>query len=356
MNRLPQKISLVAQTVSVLTEQIKGGRWIETLPGEHALCAQLHVGRKTLRAALERLQRAGLLKCERGLRRKIVARRPRVARRGGNRVVLLMPAALQSLNPFVVFLIDRLREHLAEEGCQLETQASRAPYRSQGSSGLEDLSRTLHPAGWVLLHSTEPMQKWFAARQLPCVVIGSPHSGIKLSSIDIDYGALCVHAVSQFISRGHKKLALINPQPPGAGDTRTETGFLQAMASHSSGGITAEVVKHDCTPTGICQRVGSVRALAQPPTAFLVSRAHHCLTVMTCLLGAGAKIPGDVALISRDNDFYLEAAVPEVTRYSQNPNAFAANASRMVMQMIRGSTKIEECKIIPNFIRGKTLG
>jgi len=149
---------------------------------------------------------------------------------------------------------------------------------------------------------------------------------------------------------------LINPQPAAAGDARTETGFLQAMASQRSLGISAEVVKHDGTPSSICQRVGLVRAQAQPPTAFLVSRAHHFLTVMTCLLGAGTKIPGDVALISRDSDFYLEAAVPEVTRYSQNPNAFAANASRMVMQMIRGSTRMEECKIIPNFIRGKTLG
>src|ERR1019366_9294331 len=74
MNRLPQKISLVAQTASVLLEEIQGGRWVGSLPGEHALCAQLHVGRKTLRAALEQLRQEGRLKCERGRRRMIVSR------------------------------------------------------------------------------------------------------------------------------------------------------------------------------------------------------------------------------------------------------------------------------------------
>lgn len=53
MNRLPQKVSLVAQTASVILEEIESGRWIGSLPGEHELCAQLHVSRRTVRAALK---------------------------------------------------------------------------------------------------------------------------------------------------------------------------------------------------------------------------------------------------------------------------------------------------------------
>jgi DNA-binding LacI/PurR family transcriptional regulator len=356
MHRLPQKVSLVAQTAAVLLEEIRGGRWVDMLPGEHALCGQLHVGRKTLRAALEQLRLQGLLKCERGHRRKIVSARPPALRRHGNRVVLLMPAALESLNPFVVFLIDRLRQHLAEEGSQLETQVSPALYRARVPERLEHLSRTLHPAGWVLLHSTEPMQKWFAARQLPCVVVGSRHAGIRLSCVDMDYEAVCLHAVNQFVSRGHRQLALVNPQAAAAGDTQTELGFLQAVAQQKAAGVRADVVKHDGSVRGICLRVDTLRARPQPPTAFLVSRAHHFLTVMTYLLRKGVRVPGEVALLSREHDTYMQSIVPTVACYSQNPTAFAANTSRLVMNMIRGTGRIEECKIMPNFIRGETLG
>ncbi|HEY5505823.1 MAG TPA: substrate-binding domain-containing protein, partial [Sedimentisphaerales bacterium] len=97
-------------------------------------------------------------------------------------------------------------------------------------------------------------------------------------------------------------------------------------------------------------------ARPHPPTAFLVSRAQYFLTAVTRLLSSGVKVPGDVALISRDNDIPLEAIVPSVARYSQKPKTFAATASRLVMEIIRGTGKIAEHKIMPNFIHGQTLG
>jgi LacI family transcriptional regulator len=346
----------VAQTASVLLEEMQGGLWGEWLPGEHALCAQLHVSRKTLRAALDRLQQEGVVKCGRGQRRRIVSRKPAVATCRSKRVVLLMPTELESLEPFVVCLIDRLRTYLAEEGYQFETHASQALYRARVPEGLESLSKALNPAGWVLLHSTELIQRWFAARQLPCVVVGSCYDGIRLSSVDVDYDAICPHAVNQFISRGHKRLTLIKPQLATPGDTRTEIAFLEAAARKNAFGIHGDVVKHDGTVAGVCMRVDSLMARAQPSTAFLVSRAHHFLTVMTRLLSSGARVPHDVALISCEDESYLEAITPTAARYSKNPKAFFANTSRLVMNMIRGTGRIEECKVMPNFIRGQTLG
>jgi DNA-binding LacI/PurR family transcriptional regulator len=172
----------------------------------------------------------------------------------------------------------------------------------------------------------------------------------------MDYEAVCQHAVNQFITRGHRRLALVNPLAVAAGDARTEAGFLQAVAQQRTTGIQAEVVNHDGTVSGICQRVDGLRSRKQPPTAFLVSRASHFLTVLTHLLNRNVRVPGDVALISREHYTTLEDVVPTAARYFQNPTAFAANASRLVMGMIRGTARIEECKIMPQFIRGETLG
>lgn len=356
MNSLPQRISLVAQTASVLLGEMQSGRWGGWLPGEHALCAQLHVGRKTLRAALDRLQQEGVVKCERGRRRSIVSRKPAVAARQSERVVMLMPTELESLDPFLVYLIDRLRAYLAEAGFQLETQTSQALFRAKGVVGLENLTKALNPAGWILLHSTPLIQRWFRTSELPCVVLGSCYEGIRLSSVDMDYDAMCPHAVNQLISRGHKRLTLITPKPVTAGDIRTEIAFVEAAAQKRTSGIHGDVMRHDGTVAAVCARVDNLMSRSQPPTALLVSRGAHFLTVMTHLLSSGARIPHDVALIACEDECYLEAITPTVARYSKNPKAFVANASRLVMNMIRGTGRIEECKIMPRFIRGQTLG
>lgn len=354
-NQLPQKISLVTQTAAVILNKIQEGRWTGWLPGEHELSAQLQVSRRTVRAALEQLSRSGAIKTKRGQRREIVNRGRLKKKVASNRVLLLMPVPLPASSPLAVFLIDQLREHLIEAGYVLETHTSRLPFRARAPLGLESLARTQHPAGWVLLQSTEPMQRWFATHGLPCVVVGSRYNGIALPSVDRDYRAICQHAVNQFVARGHKQLALITPSSDAAGDVVTMTGFLDTIKKINEAGVQGTVQEHDGSIASICAQVDQLMSRAQPPTAFLVCRAHHVLTVMGHLLSTGVKIPNDVAIISRDDDSFLQDVVPTVARYSHNQSVFASKVSRVLLGMLRGELRTEDHRIIPVYIPGKTL-
>jgi DNA-binding LacI/PurR family transcriptional regulator len=356
MSRLPQKISLVSQTASVLLEEIESGRWSRWLPGEHELSTHLHVSRRTIRAALEQLGQSGILRCAWGKRREIVAVQKQHAQPSASRVVLLLPVPVLSLSPFGVFLIDQLREHLAEGGYMLETHASRVPYRARVPQELENLAQSLRPAGWVLLHSTEPMQRWFSERQLPCVVVGSRYPGVRLPSVDSDYQAICQHAVGRFLAKDRRHLALLNPQPAAAGDRKTQEGFLEAVRRNPHLQVRTQVLQHDGTLEGICTRLDALLAAAQPPDAMLVSRPRHILTALGYLLRRGLRVPEDIALISRDDDSFLEDVVPTVARYSRNPKVFASKVSRVVLQMVHGTITFADDQIMPRFINGQTLG
>lgn len=356
MNRLPQKISLVSQTVAVILEEIKLERWSRWLPGEFELCARLHVSRRTIRAALQQLEVDGVLKCDQGKRRQIIKKQGGNQKPASRRVLLLMPMSLLSLNPFGMFLINHLQEHLAEEGFILETHASRVPYRTHLPQELENLETSLRPAGWVLLQSTETMQRWFSSHNHPCVVIGSRYERVQLPSVDTDYEAICQHAVRRLAARGHRRLALLNPQPGAAGDEITEHAFLTAAGKMQLPELRAEIVHHDGTRMSVCARLDGLMARSQPPTALLVSRPGHVLAVLGHLFRRGFRIPEDIAVISRDDDSFLADMVPTVARYSRNPKIFAVNTSKIVLQMVHGTKHFLDHKIMPGFINGETLG
>jgi DNA-binding LacI/PurR family transcriptional regulator len=93
-----------------------------------------------------------------------------------------------------------------------------------------------------------------------------------------------------------------------------------------------------------------------PPTAYLVARGVHVLTVMTYLLGSGKRIPQDAAVISRDNDPFIQAIVPTVSRYAINPAQFARRVSKAMRPLVEtGALEPKPIRLIPSFIAGETV-
>jgi LacI family transcriptional regulator len=93
------------------------------------------------------------------------------------------------------------------------------------------------------------------------------------------------------------------------------------------------------------------------PTALLVSRPAHVLTVMGHLMRRGIKLPQDMVLISRDDDSFIEHVVPSVARYSSNPSAFAEKLSKLVLGIAAGGVlAAADHRIMPHFLRGETFG
>lgn len=356
--QVPVRASLVAQTVGVLRTEIGTGRWRQSLPGEHELCALLHVSRVTLRAALAQLQREGWLRAAQGRRREVVAPRGQRSRIGGNdtRVVLLTAEPLQNLPTFAVYWIDALREHLSDAGFHLEVHVSRSVYGARSRHALQELTQTIRPAAWVLYRSTLEMQRWFSAHAQPAVVTGSRHPGVELPSVDRDYRATCRHATGLFIAKGHRRLVLINPESGTGGELESEQGFLEAVAQTTVPGVQGVVLRHDGSVTGICNRLDACFRKPEPPTALLVSRPAHVLTVVGHLLRRGLKLPQDVALISRDDDSFLEHVVPSVARYASNPSTFAQKLSKIVLAVAAGGVlTAADHRIMPHFVRGESF-
>ncbi len=354
--KLPQRVSLVTQTINLLKESIQADLWTGQLPGEHELCESLCVSRVTLRKALDELQREGWLRSRQGRRREI-ALRGRYPATVSRQVVLLTPVALQNLTPFTIYWMDSLREHLNKAGYHLEIRVGQAAFGAQLERSLAQLQVQLRPAGWVIYRSNEQMQQWFSERNLPCVITGSRHANIGLPSVDVDYRAICRHAVGQFLGRKHQQLVFLNPESGLAGDLESEQGFMAAAKNTSVAGVQASVIRHDGTAEGVCKKIDLLLERPTRFTALLVSRPAHVITAVSHLLCRGLRLPKDVALISRDADAFLDNLVPTVARYAAGPVVYARKVSRVVLAVVGGSAlSSPDIRIMPQFISGHTLG
>jgi DNA-binding LacI/PurR family transcriptional regulator len=355
---IPKRSSLVAQTVAILRNHLRAGVWKEYLPGEHDLCERLQISRVTLRAALDQLQREKWIRAGQGRRRQIVAHRiPRPARSQSNVVVLLSPVSILTLPTSALFWVDALREHLAAAGYRLEFHTSQACYTEHPGRAIETMVQQLNAAAWVLYLSTEALQRAFSDRGLPCVIAGSPHPSVELSSVDIDYAATCRHAAGMLAARGRRRIALLMPRSGQAGNLQSERAFQEAGESLRASGVETLIVHHDGTPEGVCRRLDALLEVAKPVDGLLVAKPAHVVTAVSHLLRKGVKIPQQVALISRDNDPFLESLVPAVARYERNPTLFARKVLRLVLDLVReGVRPRHNFRLMPTLVSGETLG
>jgi DNA-binding LacI/PurR family transcriptional regulator len=351
---LPQRFSLVAQTVQSICDGIQAGHWQELLPGERELCARLQVSRSTVRAALSELQRRGWLAVSNRQRRRITSERTaRLAADQKSVVAILAPLTLRTMPPAAVLVIDALREQLARTGWTIELHVNRSCFSSKPARALEKLVRDTHAAAWLLVGSSRPMQSWFLRQSLPCLVMGTCANDIALPFADADHRATCRHAGALFLRKGHHRLALVLPESTTGGDTDSERGMREALSHEPNASLL--VLRHR-DKAHLCMLLDNALRSPNPPTAYLVARSVHALTVAMHLLRRKVRLPQDAAVLSRDDETFLWHTSPSVSRYAIDAEYFARKVSKAVRQLAEtGMLTPRAIRFIPKLIAGETV-
>ncbi len=351
MHAVPPRPSLITHSADFLREALLTGEWTDVLPSERTLCTRLRISRPTLRAVLAQLEREGVISAVENKKRRILAVSPKQPGKARSSVIaLLSPVPQQAMPPFVLFWVDALRELLAEAGHQLEVHASAHCFVAKPAGGLKKLTQRVQAAAWVLFRSTPTMQRWFVDQNLPVVIAGSCGEDIDLPSVDLDYRATCRHAAVMLRQKGHKQIALLLPDAAHGGDVESEIGYREAL-----GNADANIIRHHEQAEQVVEQLEMVLRHKPTATAFLVARSIHTLTVITHLLRRGHQLPRDFAVVSRDDDAFLDHVVPRVTRYSADAAKFAKGLSKLVLELAQtGRTSTKPVRLMPDLRRGET--
>ncbi len=353
--KVPKRLSLSALTIESLREGIESGHWQDQLPGERELCETLQISRRTLRLALDELQRQGVLEVVGKQRRRIMSQSVTPLKSNAMKVIgVLTPISFLSMPSPISYVMDTLRSRLTASGYEVQFHIHAACYSSSPARVLAKFFAD-HPAtAWLVLSAQVPMQRWLDSQRLPCLILGSSALGIALPSVDTDFHASCHHAGSLLWRKGHRRIALLLPKGMYGGDIASEEGLREALKTMP--GTHLRVLRHDTTTASLCALLDDTLRAAEPPTAYIVARAAHVLTVMMHLMRRGKRIPQDVSVLSRDNDPILEATSPSVARYSIQPKQLATRIAQALRQLAdSGTIENQNIRLMPEYLAGDSI-
>jgi LacI family transcriptional regulator len=175
--------------------------------------------------------------------------------------------------------------------------------------------------------------------------------------VDVDHRAVCRHAVGTFFGKGCEHIVLLIENIRRAGDEESRTGFLEAVQKLGGANRQGIIAEHNGMSSGICTRLDSLMSGSTVPDGFLVANSAHVLTVIGHLLRQGIRLPGQVNLISRDDDSFFKYVVPTVARYASPPALFARKLSRIAVELARGeNVQAKNILLVPQLMKGETLG
>lgn len=359
MLNAPGQFSTLAQQVAdAIAQNIERGSWTEQLPPERYLARSLQVGRRTLRAAIEILRKEKVLSTVPGLGSRII--RSRQSKTGSSTrrkvVGLLMPESFDHMKPSTMVFIDELRTLFYAKGFSLEVHVGHRYYSNRPSLALTELT-TRHPAdGWILVYSNLINQSWFKAQNIPVVIAGMAHETLGLPDVDLDMFAVCRHAANLFVQKGHRRLALIIEDPHLPNEKKSEDGFLEG--ARLLGKIEVRTKTWHC-PSELPRLHRLAERLIRGPdaaSAVLVTNAYQYLALFSVLVRRGVKVPGDLSLISRNDEHFFQFLDPEPARYTCAPQTRAKAVRSALLRAIQGEhLPKRHFWLVPDFIAGATV-
>lgn len=355
MKQIPRRVLLSDQVAAVLRGGMDAGRWAGSLPSEAELCRELQVSRVTLRRALGQVIREGRLEAGgRGRHHRICAKRAADHSTPGRTVRVLAPYPLTALGSESHAALVELTERLAAVGYRMEFEHRPMVFKRHMPEELERLDSLPDTAAWLLLYSTEPMQRWFVARRRTSVALGRVHEGVEMPCVYPDNRATARHAAGMFFRRGHRDCAYMIAKFTSLGDRLGAAMFAEELERL---GGRARIIEYEPTAEAIREVVADLLSGPSRPNGFYASCPEDCLSVLCVLLGAGVRVPDEIALIAGWDDHFLSHAVPSIARYRADGAELGRKLAQLISDLLmHGPGKGRHQRVLPRYVPGGTLG
>ena len=219
------------------------------------------------------------------------------------------------------------------------------------AAGSEDKVRRYLRAGsidgaLVLSHHTDDRSYSHLAGTLPLVFGGRPMSaaGALPSYVDVDNAAAAAAVTRRLVEAGRRRVATITgPTDMGAGVDRLE-GWRRALAE---AGQTDDLVEHgDFTPASGAAAARRLLERGEHVDGLFVASAQMASGALAVLREHGLDVPGDVGVVTFDDDYFAQASQPALTTVRQPTLELGRTAADVLIDLVEGRPA-ERVTILP---------
>jgi LacI family transcriptional regulator len=343
--------SLPDQVAGRMREEIAKGRWTETVPGRDKLVKEFGVSGKTVEAALQLLQKEGLLVSQGpGRRRRIVA--------GMNSSLPSLKVAILTFESLAM-----TEGYMIEMQHQLNEAGHSAFFASKSLAELgfdvKRVSRLVKETkadAWVVQSSPHEILGWMARQSTPVFALFGRRRGLPIAGTGPDKDPAYQAATRKLLDLGHKRIVLLTRKArripiPGA----SEKLFLGELAAAGVTPSNYNLPDWEETVDGFHQGLKSIFQIT-PPTALIVDESQFFLAALQFCANRGLRVPDDVSLVSTDDDPRFAWFTPSVAHIRWDRKAVMRRIERWAANISRNKSDLRQTFTKAKFIEGGTVG
>jgi LacI family transcriptional regulator len=197
------------------------------------------------------------------------------------------------------------------------------------------------------------------AETVPVVLIDRYFENTKLPYVCTDNYIGSYMAAEYLIDKGYRNILAIQGVQSSMPNKERVRGFRRAVADHESEGVRETIIGDSFSvDNGYTQAMAALSLEGPRPDAIFAFSTTILLGVIKAVRDLGLKIPDDVAIISFDNNRFLDFLNPSITRIEQPVNLVGKLVVDCITQLIDGddedpSTPLQTL-LRPTLIEGKS--
>ena len=190
--------------------------------------------------------------------------------------------------------------------------------------------------------------------QIPVVLIDRYYEDTSLPYVTTNNYQGGLDATRHLLSRGHTRISCIQGVQSSMPNKERVRGYVKAMEDEGLA-QDIDIIGNEFSVQNGYLETKLLMSRAQRPTAIFALSNTIMLGALKAIREAGLRIPEDVALISFDNNLYMDYMTPSITRISQPVEDIAKLAVKILLDKIKGASNCgSQLRLSPIMVAGES--
>lgn len=201
-----------------------------------------------------------------------------------------------------------------------------------------------------ILHE-DPRLDFLIERGFPFVTLGQGHTAKGHAFVDIDSEWAAYTATRRLAKGGHRRIALVNPDPSLAYSVNRIAGYDRALSEAGLPCDPALIISGDLTTRHGKTAILTLRALADPATGFVCVNESTALGALSGLHEIGVEIGRDASIIAYDDINASAYFYPPLTTFLYPLETLSRLLAAFMLRLLEG----EDPATLTHFVRPELI-